>query len=67
MNCTLEELAILKELKNNPKITQEQLAQNIGKSLRTVKTRTTQMQKKGLIKRENGRRNGLWQVLVKIK
>ena len=63
-NCTLEELAILKELLNNPSITQKELARIIGKSERTIKTRTVEMQKKGLIRRENGKRNGRWEVLV---
>ena len=65
-NCTLEELAILKELLKNPSITQKELAGIIGKSERTTKTRTVEMQEKGLIRRENGKRNGRWEVLVTI-
>ena len=65
-NCTLEELAILKELLKNPSITQKELAGIIGKSERTIKTRTVEMQEKGLIRRENGKRNGRWEVLVII-
>ena len=65
-NCTLEELAILKELLKNPSITQKELAGIIGKSERTIKTRTVEMQEKGLIRRENGKRNGRWEVLVNI-
>ena len=57
-NCTLEELAIINELIRNPSITQKELAGIIGKSERTVKTRTVEMQEKGLIARENGKRNG---------
>jgi hypothetical protein len=48
-NCTLEELAILKELQKNPSITQKELAGIIGKSERTIKTRTVEMQEKGLV------------------
>ena len=62
----LEELAILKELLKNPSITQKELAGIIGKSERTIKTRTVEMQEKGLICRENGKRNGRWEVLVTI-
>ena len=65
-NSTLEELAILQELKKNPAITQRELADAIGKSVRTVKTRTVEMQEKGLIARENGKRNGKWKVLVEL-
>ena len=43
-NCTLEELAVLKEIKNNPSITQKELAARIGKSERTVKTKTIDLQ-----------------------
>ena len=65
-SCTLEELAIIQELKKNPAITQRELASTIGKSERTVKTRTIEMQEKGLICRENGKRNGRWKVLVEL-
>lgn len=65
-NCTLEEMTILKELVKNPGITQKELALKIGKSERTVKTRTVEMQEKGLICRENGKRNGRWKVLVEL-
>jgi DNA-binding MarR family transcriptional regulator len=65
-NCTLEELTILKELLKNPSITQKELAGIIGKSERTIKTRTVEMQEKVLIRRENGKRNGRWEVLVTI-
>ena len=63
-NCTLEELAIINELIKKPEITQKELASIIGKSERTIKTRTVEMQDKGLICRENGKRNGKWKVLV---
>ena len=62
----MEELAIIQELKRNPAITQRELANAIGKSERTVKTRTVEMQEKGLIIRENGKRNGKWKLLVEI-
>lgn len=38
----------------------------IGKSERTVKRRTVEMQEKGLICRENGKRNGKWNILVQV-
>jgi len=62
----LEELAIIQELIKNPGITQKELASIIEKSERTIKTRTVEMQEKGLITRENGKRNGKWKVLVDI-
>ena len=65
-NCTLEEVMILTAIAQNPQITQKELAKVIGKSERTMKSRTVEMQKKGLIVRENGKRNGKWIVLIKI-
>lgn len=62
-NCTLEELAILNEIRNKPTITQKELAVLVGKSERTVKTRTVELQKKGILRRENGKRNGRWEIL----
>ncbi len=60
----MEELAIIDVLKTNPSSTQKQISELTGKSERTIKTRTVEMQKKGLIARENGKRNGKWRVLV---
>lgn len=65
-NCTLDELAVLNAIAENPAITQKALAEKIGKSERTIKTKTVEMQEKGLIERVNGRRNGYWKILVDI-
>ena len=50
-------------LKKNSKIKQEEIAQQIGKSLRTVKSRMIEMQEKGLIERKHGRLS--WNRLIK--
>ena len=65
-NCTLEEAMIIRAIAQNPRITQKELAKAIGKSERTVKSRTVEMQKKGLIARENGKRNGKWIILIEV-
>jgi len=65
LKLSLEELAIIKVLKNNPSATQKYIAEETGKSERTIKRRTVEMQEKGLISRENGKRNGRWIVHVK--
>ncbi len=57
----LQKLTCLRELLKNPLITQKELAGIIGKSEKTIKTRTVEMQEKGLIRRENGKRNGRWE------
>lgn len=41
------------------------IAELTGKSERTIKRRTVEMQEKGLIRRENGKRNGRWELLKK--
>jgi DNA-binding Lrp family transcriptional regulator len=58
----LEEQAIINILKVNTTTTQEEIAKQINKSLRTVKSRMMEMQEKGLIERKNGKRNGEWVV-----
>jgi fido (protein-threonine AMPylation protein) len=63
-NCTLEELVIIRALKENPHLTQKELATLIDKSERTVKSRMAEMQEKGMIQRQGGKRQGSWQVLV---
>lgn len=62
-NFTLEEQAIINIIKDNPTVKQEEIAERIGKSVRTIKTRMSEMQEKGLISRENGKRDGEWIVL----
>ena len=65
-NCTLEELALLRAIAQNPAITQKELAATFGTSERTIKRRTVELQEKGLLRRKNGKRNGQWEVLVEI-
>lgn len=62
LNCTLEELAVLKTIKENPKITQADIAKSIKKSASTVKRITSTLVEKGIIIRRNGRRNGWWEI-----
>lgn len=64
LNCTLEELAVLKAVGENPRITQEALRKAIGKSISTVKRLTVSLQKKGILVRKNGKRDGYWEVLT---
>ena len=66
LDCTLEELAVLRTIAANPSITQKDLAAAIGKSERTIKTRTVALQEKGYLRRANGKRNGHWEVLVDL-
>lgn len=62
LNCTLEEIAVLNFLQEQPKATQKEIAAHIGKSERTVKTITVNLAQKGIIERKNGKRNGFWEI-----
>lgn len=59
-------MAIINILMKEPVVTQKRIAELTGKSERTIKRRTVEMQEKGLICRENGKRNGKWKVLIEL-
>ena len=61
--CTLEEVAVLRIVQRDPKATQKQIATQIGKSERTVKTITINLTQKGIMIRRNGKRDGYWEIL----
>ncbi|MGN0001396.1 MAG: winged helix-turn-helix transcriptional regulator [Marinilabiliaceae bacterium] len=48
---------------SNPSATQKEIAAQIGKSERTVKSITVQLQEKGILLRMNGKRNGHWVIV----
>lgn len=62
-NCTLEELAVLRIVQKKPSVTQKEIAAEIGKSERTVKSITIALQEKNIIQRINGKRNGYWSII----
>ena len=64
LECTLEELAILKLLYKNPSIKKKELVAETGKSLSTVKRIMESLQKKDYIRRVGGKRYGKWEVLI---
>ena len=66
LDCTLEEMVILKLIAKEPSITQIELAEQIGKSVRTIKRNMLVLQEKGYIRRVNGKRNGKWEILVML-
>ncbi len=66
LNVALEELAVLKLFKKNPKMKQAEVAAQIGKSDRTVKRITDSLKEKNAIARRNGKRDGWWEVLVPL-
>ena len=64
LECSLEELAVLEIVTNNPDIKQQELVSATGKSIATVKRIMKSLQDKNYIRRENGKRYGKWEVLV---
>lgn len=66
LDCTLDELWILKTLYADPKCTLKELADKLGLSERSIKTRVAALKEKAYLKRVNGRRSGHWVVLVDI-
>ncbi len=50
-NCALEEMAVLRMMHENPSATQKEIALEIGKSERTVKSITIALQEKNILRR----------------
>ena len=64
LDCSLEELAVLELIAQNPTIKQQELVSATGKSIATAKRLITSLQDKNYIRRENGKRYGKWEVLA---
>ena len=64
-NCTIDELATLRVIHANPKSTQKEIAAEIRRSERTVKSITIRLTEQGIIQRINGKRNGYWEIINK--
>jgi fido (protein-threonine AMPylation protein) len=62
-NCTLEEIAVLRVIQQDPSATQKNIAAEIGKSERTVKSITVRLTEQGILVRKNGKRNGYWEIV----
>ena len=62
-NCTLEEIAVLRVIRQNSAATQKYIATEIGKSERTVKSITVRLTEQGILVRKNGKRNGYWEIV----
>ena len=64
LDCTLEELAVLELVAKNPVIKQQEIAEQTGKSIATIKRIMKSLQDKNYIRRESGKRYGKWEVLA---
>ena len=67
LNVTLEERAVLNCVLADAKITQLEIAEQIGKSTRTVKRIMASLMEKQIIARKNGKRDGWWEVKDGLK
>lgn len=56
----LQELAIVKAIKENETITIDQIADKLGKSRSTIKRVIDTLKSKGILEREGARKNGRW-------
>ena len=66
LNCSLEELAVLERVAQNPSIKQQELGSATGKSIATVKRIITSLQDKNYIRIENGKRYGKQSILFRL-
>lgn len=66
LNCSLEELAVLERVAQNPSIKQQELVSATSKSIATVKRIITSLQDKNYIRRENGKRYGKQSILFRL-
>lgn len=63
-NGNLKEKELITLIINNPKITQQEIADNMTVSLRTVKRIISKLQSDGILTRIKGKRNGEWIVNI---
>ena len=64
LDCSLEELAVLKLVAANPTVKQQELVSATGKSIATIKRIMKSLQDKQYIRRGCGKRYGKWELLV---
>lgn len=67
LDLSLEERMILSAIASDPYLKQQQMAELIHKSIATVKRITINLQERGLLRRENGKRNGKWLLGKEVK
>lgn len=66
LECDLAELALMKILSDKPSVTQNELIGMLNMSRRTLQRMMLDLQQKGYLKREGGKRYGKWIVTVSV-
>ena len=67
LNLSLEEKMILNAIAFDPHLKQQQMTELIHKSIATVKRITIGLQEKGILRRDNGKRDGFWTIIYDEK
>ena len=62
-NKTVDQKIII-EMRNNPKITYDELAEMLSVSRATIKRKVNDLSAKGIIKRIGNNRSGYWEILI---
>ena len=62
-NKTVDQKIII-EMRNNPKITYNELAEMLSVSRATIKRKVNDLSAKGIIKRIGNNRSGYWEILI---
>ena len=62
IDCRNDKRTVIKDMRNNPNITQKELSERIGVSLRTMSSIISELKDSGRIHREGGRKSGRWVV-----
>lgn len=60
---TITQKKILEAIENNPNITQEELAEIVGITRKSIISNMKKLQENGLIKRIGADKNGYWQIM----
>ena len=60
---TVNQKKILEAIENNPNITQEELAEFVGITRKSIISNMKKLQENGLIKRIGADKNGYWQII----
>lgn len=66
MNVTLNDalaLKVIEEIRSNPSISQEMMAERLGVARRTIQRKISDLNRLGYVERVGGKRHGYWQIM----
>jgi len=65
-NLSLKQIRILKAILENKNVTQEQLSEIVGITVRNIQTNMKKLKEMGVLRRIGSKKGGYWEVLVKL-